>query len=183
MTAQQFLYQNSCMITDRHGTPLRSILSTKETILQPVALAEISPFMLLAVMAAEDKRFFEHSGLDVKAIARAAWQNMASGEVVSGASTITQQLVSASAPRSKTLLGKIKQAARAVKLEKDLTKEEILEAYLNTVNLGSNIHGVEAAAQIYFKTSAGQLSLSQAAFLAGIIKSPAAMALCSLTVL
>ncbi len=170
--AQQFYYQNSCTITDRYGIPLRSILSQDGRILQPVALGDISPWMILAVMAAEDKRFFDHNGVDAKAIARALWQNISSGEVVSGASTITQQLVRASNPRGKTVTAKIKEAFKAISLEDDLSKEEIMEAYLNTVNFGGNIHGVQAAAQIYFNTSAGALSTAQAAYLAGIIKSP-----------
>ncbi len=162
----------SCTVTDRYYNPLRNIISGKDNFLLPVNLNDVSPYFVLAVLAAEDKRFFEHGGVDLQSVARAAWQNFSAGQVVSGASTITQQLVSASKPKEKTITAKIKQALGAVKLEGKLTKQQILEAYFNTVNLGGNIYGVEAAAKIYFNNNAAGLSLSQSAFLAGIIKSP-----------
>lgn len=162
----------SCTVTDRYYNPLRNIISGKDNFLLPVSLNDVSPYFVLAVLAAEDKRFFEHGGVDLQAVARAAWQNFGAGQVVSGASTITQQLVSASKPKQKTITAKIKQALGALKLEGELSKQQILEAYFNTVNLGGNIYGVEAAAKMYFNNSAAGLSLSQSAFLAGIIKSP-----------
>lgn len=162
----------SCAVTDRYYNPLRNIISGKDNFLLPVSLNDVSPYFVLAVLAAEDKRFFEHGGVDLQAVARAAWQNFGAGQVVSGASTITQQLVSASKPKQKTITAKIKQALGALKLEGELSKQQILEAYFNTVNLGGNIYGVEAAAKMYFNNSAAGLSLSQSAFLAGIIKSP-----------
>ncbi len=164
--------ENSLTITDRNYLPLRNILSGKDGLMTPVKLQEVNPWFVLAVLAAEDKRFFEHSGIDLKASARALWQNVSAGQIVSGASTITQQLANAIDPKQRTLKGKIKEAYSAKILEKNLTKEEILEAYFNTVNFGGNIYGVQTAALIYFDTSASALSVSQSAFLAGLIKSP-----------
>ena len=167
-----FAQDNSLTVTDRNFTPLRNILSGKDAMFIPATLQEVSPWFILAVLAAEDKRFFEHNGIDVKASARALWQNVSAGKVVSGASTITQQLANALEPKEHTLKGKLKEANLAASLEKQYTKEEILEAYLNRVNFGGNIYGLQTAAFIYFDTNAENISVSQAAFLAGLIKSP-----------
>lgn len=169
---QSAFYDNSCTVTDRYFNPLRNILSGKDGILQPVPLSDISPWFVLSVLAAEDKRFFEHGGVDVKAAARALWQNVSGGKVVSGASTITQQLVGLNEPKRKSFTDKIKEAFAAKDMEREMSKDEILEKYFNSVNLGGNIYGAEAASRVYFNTSAASLSLSQSAFLAGIIKSP-----------
>ena len=163
---------NSVSVTDKNFLPLRNILSGKDGVMLPVSLEEVSPWLILSVLAAEDKRFFEHGGVDLKASARALWQNINAGKVVSGASTITQQLANAINPKERTFKGKLKEAYAAAALERELSKEEILEAYFNTVNFGGNIYGVQAAALVYFDTDASSLSLSQAAFLAGLIKSP-----------
>lgn len=162
----------SVQIYDRYGAPLRGFLSARQTDYRPVRIDEISPWMILAAVSLEDKRFFMHPGVDVQAALRALWQNASHGGVVSGASTITQQLARAVSPQPKTLWGKLKEAALAVKLEKSHTKEEILQDYFNRLEFGSLTQGVEAAADYYFNSSAKNLSLSQAAFLAGIIKSP-----------
>lgn len=163
---------NSVSVTDRNFLPLRNILSGKDGVMLPVSLEEVSPSLILSVLAAEDKRFFEHGGVDLKASARALWQNINAGKVVSGASTITQQLANAINPKERTFKGKLKEAYAAAALERELSKEEILEAYFNTVNFGGNIYGVQAAALVYFDTDSSSLSLSQSAFLAGLIKSP-----------
>ena len=162
----------SKQIYDRYGAPMRNFLSENNTYYLPVPLSEISPWMIASVLAAEDKRFFSHSGVDVKAVLRAAWQNASEGEIVSGASTITQQLARAVEPRPRTLWGKAKEAYNALILERKMTKEEILEEYFNLVELGNLTQGVEAASRFYFNVPASELSLSQAAFLAGLIKSP-----------
>ncbi len=167
-----FSADNSVTVTDRNFLPLRNILSGKDGIMIPVNLQDVNPWLILSVLAAEDKRFFEHGGVDLKASARALWQNINAGRVVSGASTITQQLVNAISPKERNLKGKIKEAYSAAMLEREMSKEEILQAYLNTVNFGGNIYGVGAAALVYFDTNAASLSLSQSAFLAGLIKSP-----------
>lgn len=163
---------NSVSVTDRNFLPLRNMLSGKDGVMLPVSLEDVSPWVVLSVLAAEDKRFFEHGGVDLKASARALWQNINAGRVVSGASTITQQLANAVNPKERTLGGKLKEAYAAASLERELSKEEILEAYFNMVNFGGNVYGVQAAALIYFDTDSSSLSLSQSAFLAGLIKSP-----------
>jgi len=162
----------SKQIYDKNGLLLRGLLSGKNTYAAAVPLSEISPWIIGAAVAAEDKRFFEHSGVDSAAVLRALWQNTQEGEVVSGASTITQQLVRTLKPRPKTMWGKAKEAFSAVRLEKTQTKEEILEQYFNAVELGNLTQGMEAASRFYFNTPAAEVSLSQAAFLVGLIKSP-----------
>jgi len=162
----------SKQIYDRDGLALRSILSPNNTYYEPVTLDRISPWLISAVVAAEDKRFYTHSGVDIAAILRATWQNAQEGKVVSGASTITQQLARAIEPRSKTLWGKTKEALAATELEKKYTKEEILEKYFNLLEFGNLTQGVQAASRFYFNTDAADVSLSQAAFLAGLLKSP-----------
>lgn len=169
---EAFSLTPSKQIYDRRGAPVRGFLSENETYYRPVALSEISPWLVAAFVAAEDKRFFSHPGVDVKAVLRAAWQNASSGEVVSGASTITQQLVRAVEPRPKTLWGKAGEAWDALRLERKMSKEEILAEYFNLLELGNLTQGVEAAALFYFGVNAADLSLSQAAFLAGLAKSP-----------
>lgn len=162
----------SKQLYDREGLELRSILSLNNTYYEPVTLDQISPWLISAVVAAEDKRFYTHSGVDMAAILRATWQNTQEGKVVSGASTITQQLARAITPRSKTLWGKTKEALDATQLEKKYTKEEILEQYFNLLEFGNLTQGVQAASRFYFNTDAADVSLSQAAFLAGLLKSP-----------
>lgn len=157
---------------DRHGVLLRGVLSSRQTHVVEVSLQEISPWLIAAAVAAEDKRFFVHSGVDSTAVLRALWQNAKEGEVVSGASTITQQLVRTLQPHRKNLWGKITEAGQALLTEHQQTKEEILEQYFNRVELGNLTQGVEAASRFYFNRSAGMLSVSQAAFLVGLIKSP-----------
>ncbi len=162
----------SVQMTDRNGAPMRGFLSQNNTYFYPVSLGEISPWFIAAAVAAEDKRFYHHNGIDAQAILRAFFQNTRRGEVVSGASTITQQLVRTLEPRPKTFLGKTGEAWQAVKWEKTHTKEEILEAYFNYIEFGNLTQGAQAAAQFYFGVDAAEVSLSQAAFLVGIVKSP-----------
>ena len=162
----------SVQMTDRNGAPMRGFLSQNNTYYYPVLLGEISPWFIAAAVAAEDKRFYHHNGVDAQAILRAFFQNTRRGEVVSGASTITQQLVRALEPRPKTFWGKTSEAWQAVKWEKSHSKEEILEAYFNYIELGNLTQGVQAAARFYFGLDASDVSLSQAAFLVGIAKSP-----------
>lgn len=162
----------SLQIYDRYGVPVRGYLSDNQTYYRPVPLAQVSPWLVLAAVAAEDKRFFVHMGVDYKAILRAAWQNVRAGEVVSGASTITQQLARVIEPRPRTLWGKAKEAWNALMLERGKTKEEILEEYFNLLEFGNLTQGAEAASSYYFGCSAADLSVAQAAALAGMIQSP-----------
>lgn len=164
--------QASVTVSDRYGTPMREYLNGRETYCEPVPLDRISPWLILATVAVEDKRFFEHSGVDFKAALRALWQNTSSGTRVSGASTITQQLVRALEPRERSLWGKMKEMWGARRMEKDLSKREILENYFNRVPYSNMMLGAQTAARAYFNCNAEDLSLAQAALLAGIPKSP-----------
>lgn len=162
----------SIHVYDREGRPLRSFLSAQENYFQPVKLAEVSPWMISATIAAEDKRFYTHPGVDWRAVLRAGWQNIRFKGVVSGASTITQQLARALHPRAKNWRNKWAEAWQAIQLERKYSKEEILEQYFNVLEFGNNTQGVEAAANFYFGVSASELTLSQSALLTGLIQSP-----------
>jgi membrane peptidoglycan carboxypeptidase len=132
--------------------------------------------LLQATLAAEDEDFFSHNGVDLVAIIRAAWANLTGGEIQQGASTITQQYVRNVYPEvgtEVTVTRKIKEVLYAIKLERALSKDEILRRYLNTVYFGQGAYGVESAAQTYFRTHAKNLDLLQSATLAGVIAGPA----------
>jgi penicillin-binding protein 1A len=136
-------------------------------------LAQIPETMKQAVIAVEDARFFEHPGLDVIGILRAFWTNLRRGGKVEGASTITQQLArSLFLSPERTYSRKIKELILAYKMELVLTKEQILETYLNQIYFGQGAYGVGAAAQTYFGKDLAELTLSEMAFLAGLPKSP-----------
>jgi penicillin-binding protein 1A len=144
-----------------------------------VPMEEISPYLRDAVVAIEDHRFYEHRGLDFEAIARAARENITSMSIREGGSTITQQLIKNTFidPEYRSIPSfqrKITEASLAWQYEKTHTKEEILEQYLNTVFFGANAYGAEAAARTYFDKSASELTLREAALLAGIINLPGA---------
>jgi penicillin-binding protein 1A len=138
-----------------------------------VALEAIAPVLRKAVVAIEDARFFEHRGIDLRALLRAARRNAQAGEVVEGGSTITQQYVKNVLldPRQ-TLHRKAREAVLAFELERRHTKATILERYLNTIYLGNGAYGVEAAAQLYFGKHASDVALHEAALLAGLIQAP-----------
>ncbi|MBO9309594.1 MAG: penicillin-binding protein, partial [Chloroflexi bacterium] len=143
-----------------------------------VSLSEISPYMIHATIATEDKRFYENPGFDLIAMFRAILQNFVSGETVSGASSITQQLVrakvlDAGAALDRSVGRKIDEVIVASEVHRRYSKSQILEFYLNTVYYGNLAYGVEAAAQTYFKKSAKDLNLAEASFLAGLVQAPA----------
>ena len=161
----------SLELTDRHGVALRET-RTDERFARAVALRDVPPNLIHAMLAAEDKRFFEHRGVDVVALARAALANMRHGRVTSGASTITQQLVKLSDPRPRTLSTKVLEAARALRLEQLWSKEQILDAYMNRLDFGNLNVGVASAADYYFGKPLADLSDAEAAFLAGLPKNP-----------
>ena len=138
-----------------------------------VPLEEISPHLLNAVLVTEDRRFFDHRGIDARRILMAAIANLRSGAIVQGASTITQQLVrSVLLSREKSYARKAKEALLAMRLEERYSKQAILEAYLNRVYFGDGFYGVEAAALGYFGKTAADLDTIESAMLAGLIKGP-----------
>jgi penicillin-binding protein 1A len=140
---------------------------------QPVTLEGMSQWVTEATVAVEDRRFYEHGGLDYEGIVRAAVKNLESGHVVQGGSTITQQLVrNLYIGNERSLERKIKEACLARKVEKGHTKDWILTSYLNQVYFGNHAYGVEAAAQTYFAKHAKDLNIVQAALIAGMPQAP-----------
>ncbi len=138
-----------------------------------VKWSNIPEVMADAVVAIEDQRFWEHSGIDLKALLRAAYVNATEGRVVQGASTITQQLVkNLYVGNEESIARKLREAYLAWQLEHKRTKEQILTKYLNTVYFGNGAYGVQAAAQTYFDEDAAELTLVQASLLAGLIRAP-----------
>ena len=138
-----------------------------------VPIEQVPAHVRNAVVAIEDRRFFEHPGVDFRAIARAFLRNTAKGRVVEGGSTITQQYIkNALIARGRTLKGKIDEAALAWQLEHKYSKPQILGLYLNTVYFGEGAYGIDAAAQTFFGVHAKDLSIAQGALLAGLVRSP-----------
>ncbi len=125
-----------------------------------------------ALVATEDRRFTSHHGVDYSAAARAAWSNLTHAGTVSGASTITMQLARTVRPHRRTLWGKFIEAAVALRIERELTKDQILEEYLNRVEFGPNLRGVGAASRAYFDKPPQALSLGEASLLAGVVRGP-----------
>jgi penicillin-binding protein 1C len=160
------------ILVDRNGEPLREVLQDGSAYPEWIPLAEIPRKVIDATLAAEDKRFYRHAGIDPIAMARAAWQWTVSGQPRSGASTLTQQLVKMAAPGPRTLKRKAWEALAALRLECTWSKEEILEAYLNRLDYGHLRIGIASAARFYFGKSPGDLSTPEAAFLAGIPNAP-----------
>jgi penicillin-binding protein 1A len=138
-----------------------------------VPIEEIPRFVLQAFVAAEDARFFQHEGLDYSAILRAFWKNLRAGEIVQGGSTITQQVARSLLLSSERKWSrKIREAILAYRMEKSLSKEEILYLYLNQIYLGHGAYGIEAASRNYFGKHVKDLSLAEAAMLAGLPQAP-----------
>ena len=136
---------------------------------------EIAPVMKQAIVAVEDRRFWAHRGVDFKGIMRAVWADVRNKRLVQGGSTITQQFVKNTyTKKERTISRKLKEAALAWQLERRWSKDRILTAYLNTIYFGNGAYGVEMAARVYFHSHASQLTLPQAALLAGLPASPGA---------
>ncbi len=162
----------SPVMLDRDGDILYSFLTRNEQWRFPVSLDKINPLLEQATLAAEDKRFYQHAGVDARAVMRAAWLNLKARRYVSGASTLTMQLVKQRTPTPRTLVGKMQQALLAIRLDYAASKSYVLEAYLNKAPYGGNLVGVEAAARRYFGKSSAELTLAEAATLAGLPKAP-----------
>ncbi len=140
---------------------------------EPVTAADMSLSVRKATIAIEDRRFFDHGGIDLEGIARAAVADVKAGAIVEGGSTITQQLVrNLYISNEQTVQRKVKEACLATKLDKAWTKQRILTTYLNQVYYGNHAYGIEAAAQTYFSKPASKLTLSESALLAGLTQAP-----------
>ncbi len=155
---------------DRNGAPLRTLLVDETHYRRDVALADVSPHLIAATLAAEDARFFAHPGFDPLAMARAAWNAVRGARPVSGASTITQQLVKEPGPRVPS--AKLLEIARAVRIEFAWTKERILAEYLNRLDYGNLCRGIAMASRYYFAKPPSDLSAAEAAFLAALPRAP-----------
>jgi len=166
-------YGEGVRIYDGRGELIRITLGRDDRLCIPVPLAESGDWTVKALVATEDKRFFGHPGIDALALVRAAGQNLAARRVVSGASTITTLVAKLIDPRPRTLWTKLVEARRAFDIERRLTKDQILEQYLNRAPFGGNLHGIEAASRFYFGKSARDLSLSETALLVGVPQRPA----------
>ena len=138
-----------------------------------VSLNEVSPLFIAAVLAREDSRFYEHKGIDWRGILRALVRDILSGSAKEGASSITQQLARNSLTLGgRTISRKLLEAMVALRIERQFTKRQILELYVNRIYFGNGCYGVETASQSYFGKSAAQLNLPEAALLAGLIRGP-----------
>jgi penicillin-binding protein 1C len=157
---------------DRAGKPLRTLPGGDELFRRRAAYHEIPQALVQATLAAEDRRFWEHPGVDLRGTTRAAWQLLKNRRIVSGGSTITQQLIKLSEPRKRTFRSKFIEAIQAIRLEQVWTKQEILAAYLNRIEYGNGVAGCALAARYYFGKSLQDLSPAESALLAGLPQAP-----------
>jgi 1A family penicillin-binding protein len=158
------------VIVARDGTKLARLYNKFDVY---VPITDIPLVMRQAVIATEDERFYSHHGIDLRGIMRAALANYQHEEITQGASTITQQLARRLFLNDRrTLTRKIQEALLAIEIERDYSKDEILERYLNLVYFGAGAYGAQAAAHAYFATDVGKLDLAQASMLAGLIAAP-----------
>jgi len=163
------------VVAARNGTPLRLFLAPDDAWRFPVRLSAVSPILPRLILAAEDKRFYHHPGVDPLALFRAAAANLRAGRVVSGGSTLTMQLARLADPKPRTLAAKIKEALAALALERSLSKEALLERYCNMAPYGGNIVGVGAASMFYCGKTPDRLSLAEAALLTVLPRAPLAL--------
>jgi len=168
--AQLIPQPQATVVFDRQQQPAFSFYLEQRI---DVPLNQISRHMTEAILAAEDRRFYSHHGLDAKRIFKAGWRNLRAGRIVEGGSTITQQLARAEQLSPvRTFARKFREMMIAARLEERYSKNEILESYLNTVYFGNGYHGVEAAARGYFGKRAAELQPAEAALLAALVRSP-----------
>ncbi|HEY6951018.1 MAG TPA: penicillin-binding protein 1C [Bacteroidota bacterium] len=166
---------HSLRVLDRNGILLREFLNDEEGRGQWKPLNRIAPQMINATIAVEDRRYWHHPGVDPFAIARAVYENIKAGGMRVGGSTISQQVLRNIYHRPRTLVNKAIEAWQALRLERMMTKQEILEQYLNRAPYGNQLTGIEAASRYYFQKPAADLSLAEAAFLAGLPNAPTSL--------
>ena len=187
VSGRAYLYRDMPSLPDRAAmwelnlAPTITLLDRDGTVLgqrgpdigRPRTLGELPAHLPAAVLAIEDERFYEHEGVDQRAILRAAWENFREGERGQGGSTLTQQLVkNIVLTPEKTYRRKFQEAVLAARMEEVLSKPEILELYINRVPMGAQVFGVEAASRTYFGKSAVDVTLAEAALLAALPKAP-----------
>ncbi|MBN1898669.1 MAG: transglycosylase domain-containing protein, partial [Spirochaetes bacterium] len=166
-----FAIKNVLIIRDRKSIVLSRLYPEKGGFYQPVSFSDLPDHLIKALLAAEDKRYFSHKGIDLLAVARAFKDNIRNLRIVSGGSTISQQLVRIIYGRPRNFFNKIIESFLALRLEYHFSKQEILTAYLNRAFFGNNLYGIGVASQTYFGKPVKQLSVSESAFLVSILKS------------
>lgn len=172
------LLNQTSFILDQNGKVIEKIQTEEYEYRTIVSLSKIPKHLQDAFIAVEDERFYTHIGVDPRGIASSLWDNIKAGHTVRGASTITQQLArNLYLSNEKKLDRKIKEAYLALQIEKALTKDQVLEAYLNRIHLGQGAYGVQEAAQTYFSKNVDELTIAESAALAGIVKGPSKYAL------
>lgn len=157
---------------DADGREMAAFISTQDTWCFPLSSEQLSPWLKKAIVAVEDRRFYEHGGIDWRSVFGAAWEDATSLHIRRGASTLTMQVERLREPRPRTFTNKIEQAFRAAQLDRRMTKDALLTEYLNRAPFGGNLVGAGAASWRYFGRACGDLSLAQAALLAGLPQSP-----------
>lgn len=163
----------SRLVLDRNGKLLRAYATPEGRWRLPATVNDVDPRFLKLLFAYEDKRFYEHHGVDVLALARAAFQWLTTGHVVSGGSTLTMQVARLLEPRNhRTVEAKLRQITRAIELEMALSKKQILSLYLTLAPYGGNLEGIRAASLAYFGKEPRKLTLAQAALLVALPQSP-----------
>lgn len=171
-TIRQIHLQTPLRVYSKSGKLIAEFGEKKRT---PVAIKDVPPELIKAFLAAEDARFYSHAGVDVKSLSRAFFELATTGSIRSGGSTITMQLAKNYFLSSeKTFIRKAKEVLLALKLERELSKQEILELYLNKIYLGNRAYGIVAAAQVYYGKPLQDLTLAESAMLAGLPKAPSA---------
>ena len=165
-------YDRSQVILDSNKKIINASLTPSDEWCVPISLDKTGIWTKDVTIALEDRRFYSHHGFDAIAIGRAIISNILSRRTVSGASTITSQLIRIAIPRERTMYAKVLEFWSAFRLEKILSKDEILELYLNRAPFGGNIRGIEAASNAYFNKSAESLSLGESVTLISILRSP-----------
>jgi penicillin-binding protein 1A len=159
------------LVYDKNGNVAATLFADQNR--APIPLSQVPHQVQAAVLAVEDENFYTHSGVNLRATLRALFTNVSSGQVEQGGSTITMQLIKNALPAPKRdLERKTQEAVLAWRLEKVMTKDEILERYLNTVYFGNGVYGVQAAAELYFGKNASDLGWPEAAMLAALIRDP-----------
>ncbi|MBA2685931.1 MAG: penicillin-binding protein 1C [Gemmatimonadaceae bacterium] len=166
--------QPALTLTDRDGVVLRTTRAADGSRARWMPIGEMDAKLIAAFVAVEDRRYFSHGAVDWRAVARAAYHDARAGRVVSGASTIAMQTARLLHPTPRMIPGKVVQALWALRLGAHLSKQEMLEQYLNRIQLGQGAVGVESGASLYFGATAREVSVGQAAMLAGLAHAPSA---------
>ncbi|MGV6989855.1 penicillin-binding protein 1C [Testudinibacter sp. P80/BLE/0925] len=164
--------QTATIVTDRNGEWLRGYLSADQHWRLALETEQLPLDYLRLLITYEDRRFYQHGGIDYLAIARAAGQNLASAKIVSGASTLSMQTARLLMPHSRDWQGKIGELFRAWQLERHFSKEQILQIYMQLAPMGGNLEGIAGASRYYFNKPADKLSLAEAAWLVSLPQSP-----------